>query len=316
MKRRKFITYSALFVVYGCTTLTTNSTAKSNTAKSNTAKLNNDTGDKREIAAINKPEKLRFAVSDVKGIEDLRKDYEALRVVLEQTLGVKIEFFPVEDYIAAASALQLDRVDLVFTGPSEYVVMRARTNAVPIAAIKREKYYPVIAVLAQSGIKSIKDLKGKRIAMWEIGSTSGYLGPTKLLIDAGLDPKTDVKIELIGKKGLASLKDGKVDAWAGSVRRYDKFLESENLTEKDLPILVKGVDFPADPFVVNSKLDSEFVTEMQQQLLQNRDKILEAIAPADGNKFTGAKMVEVQDADYDTIRDVYRAIGQGSFLQN
>ena len=51
---------------------------------------------------------------------------------------------------------------------------------------------------------------------------------------------------------------------------------------------------------------------MQQRLLQNQDRILQAIAPADGNKFEGAKMVQVNDADYTMIREVYKAIGQGN----
>lgn len=301
MKRRNFIAYSTLFVVSGCTAATTKSNHNAEiTSSSNPA---------------DKPAKLRFAVSDVKGMEDLKQDYDGLRGVLEETLGMKVEFFPVDSYIAAAAALQLDQVDLVFTGPSEYVVMRARTNSIPVAAIKRAKYFPVITVLAESGIKSVQELKGRTIAMWEVGSTSGYLGPTKMLIDAGLDPKTDVKIELIGKKGLPALKAGKVDAWAGSVRRYDNFLESEKLTEKEMPLLAEGADFPADPFVVSSKLDSQFVSEIREQLFQKQGEILAAIAHADGGKFTGASMVKVQDTDYDMIREVYRAIDQGSFLQ-
>lgn len=300
MKRRNFVLCSALFAVSGCSAAILNP---------------RDPGTQPSTPSLKQPDKLRFAVSDVKGMEDLKKEYEALRIVLEQSLGTRVEFFPVDSYIAAASALQDDQVDLVFTGPSEYVVMRARTNAVPVAAIKRAKYYPVIAVAANSGIRSVKDLKGKKIAMWEVGSTSGHLGPTKLLIDAGLDPKTDVTIKLMGKKGLASLQSGQVDAWAGSVSRYDKFLKTNNLSERDLPLLVKGADLPADPFLVSGKLDAGLVAEMQKQLFQNQDKILNAIAPADGAKFTGATMIEVQDANYDMIREVYRAIGQGSFLQ-
>lgn len=301
MQRRHFLLYSFLFIGAGCTTAITNVNDRAP-----------ETGSASPI--VQKPAKLRFAVSDVQGMEDLQKDYEALRVVLGEMLNIPVEFFPVDSYIAAAAALQQNQVDLVFTGPSEYVVMRARTNATPIAAIKRERYYPVIVVTAGSEIKAVNDLKGKAIAMWEVGSTSGYLGPTKLLIDAGLDPKTDVKIELLAKQGLPALKAGKVDAWAGSIRRYDKFLESEKLTEADLPILVKGPDLPPDPFVVSSGLDAGFVNEMRKQFFQNQDRILKAIAPADGAKFTGATMVEVQDADYDMIREAYRAVGQGSFL--
>jgi len=301
MKRRNFLWYSTFFVISGCTAATTN-------------RNHRELGTGTPSAAVAKPEKLRFAVSDVQGTEDLQKDYEALRLVLVDMFGIPVEFFPVDSYIAAASALQQNQVDLVFTGPSEYVVMRARTNATPIAAIKRERYYPVIVVTAESGIKSVDALRGKTIAMWEVGSTSGYLGPTKLLIDAGFDPKTDVKIELLGREGLPALQAGKVDAWGGSIRRYDTFLESQKLTEADLPIIQKGPDLPADPFVVSSGIAPGFVAEMRQRFFQNQDQILKAIEPADGGKFTGATMIEAQDSDYDIIREAYRAVGQGSFL--
>lgn len=144
MKRRNFCLYSALFIVSGCTTATTQS---SNLFQS--------------PSPFSKLEKLRFAVSDVKGLEDLKKDYEPLRLLLTKILETKVEFVPVDSYIAVVSALQQDQVDLVFTGPSEYVVMRARTNAVPIAAIERQNYYSILATTSNSGIKSVQDLKGK-----------------------------------------------------------------------------------------------------------------------------------------------------------
>ena len=300
MKRRKLFFYSLLLFGFGCANIPQpNQTISQDTTSS----------------SIKKPQKLRFAVSDVKGIEDLKKDYEALRSLLEKTLELPVEFFPVDSYIAAAAALQQDQVDLVFTGPSEYVVMRARTNALLVGGIQRDRYYPVFVTRDNSELKTIKDLKGKKIAMWEVGSTSGYLGPIKLLIDAGIDPKTDVKIELLGKKGLPALKDSEVDVWAGSIRRYDTFLEKEKAVESKFPILAQGSAFPPDPFVVNSKLDAGWVKEMQQKLFQNQEQILKAIIAADGDKFTKAKLVEVKDSDYEVIRDAYRAIGQGSFIQ-
>ncbi|HEY9906604.1 MAG TPA: phosphate/phosphite/phosphonate ABC transporter substrate-binding protein [Thermosynechococcaceae cyanobacterium] len=294
MKRRNFL-WASLSLVTGCTTVTNTATKQSSTLK-----------------PTNQPEKLRFAVSDVKGLEDLKKDYEALRTLLEEILEKKIEFFPVESYVAAAAALQLNQVDFVFTGPSEYVVMRARTNAVPIVAIERQKYYSVIATRAGTNVRSVADLKGKTIAMWEIGSTSGHLGPTKLLIDAGLDPKADLKIQMLGKQGLPALQEGTVAAWGGSVSRYEKFLESEGLSEKDFPIFAKSSTLPSDPFVASSQLDPAFVNYIQQRLLQNQIRVLKAIALADGSKFDGSKMVQVNDTNYNMIRDVYKAIGQGN----
>lgn len=298
MKRRNFCLYLALFIVSGCTTATTQS---SNPFQS--------------PSPFSKLEKLRFAVSDVKGLEDLKKDYEPLRLLLTKILETKVEFVPVDSYIAVVSALQQDQVDLVFTGPSEYVVMRARTNAVPIAAIERQNYYSILATRSNSGIKSVQDLKGKTIALWELGSTSGYLGPIKLLIDAGLDPKVDVTIKLLGKKGLPALKNGDVDAWGGGFVRHEKFLKDEKMTATDLPILAKGVSLPSDPFVLNSKLEAGLVANIQQRIFQNQAEILAVIASVDGAKFTGGKMIEIQDTDFDVIRQVYKVMGQGAFLQ-
>ncbi|MDX2229187.1 MAG: phosphate/phosphite/phosphonate ABC transporter substrate-binding protein [Leptolyngbyaceae cyanobacterium bins.349] len=302
MKRRDLFSYFLVSEIAGCATVSTQSGVGSSSGSG--------------PSSDRKPAKLRFAVSDVKGLEDLKKDYEPLRGLLAHILNVPVEFFPVESYIAAASALQLDQVDLVFTGPSEYVVMSARTGIVPMIAVQRERYYAVVVVNAGSGIKSLKDLQGKTIAMWEVGSTSGYLGPIKLLTDAGLDPKSDVQIELLGKRGLTALRDRKVDAWAGSIRRYDKFLESEELPQQRFPLIATGPTLPADPFVASSKLDRAFVAKMQQQLFQHGDKILAAIATADGAKFTGAKIIEAADTDFNPIRDAYKAVGQGAFFQS
>ncbi|WP_293139214.1 PhnD/SsuA/transferrin family substrate-binding protein [Okeania sp. SIO3I5] len=191
MKRRNFIGYTLLFIT-SCSATTNNNTTSSQ--------------------ITNKPEILRFAVTDVVGEEKL-SDYEQFRALLEEVLATKIEFFPVESYVAATAALQLNQVDLVLAGPSEYVVINARTNAIPLIAVTRPNYHSVIVVSADSPIKSVAELKGKTIAMSYTGSTGGHLGVTKLLMEAGLDPKSDLEILMLGDDAsLESFKQGKVDA--------------------------------------------------------------------------------------------------------
>ena len=74
MKRRNFITYSLLLFA----SLTTVTFGSSFTSAQN-------------------PEKLRFAVTDVQGLEELQRDYEPFRDALAESLGTEIEFFPVAD---------------------------------------------------------------------------------------------------------------------------------------------------------------------------------------------------------------------------
>lgn len=291
MKRRDFLGFSLLFLA-SCAEATTNR---------NNTKITS--------------EKLRFTVTETQSLEELQRDYGALKTVLEEILEKKIEFIPVGSYTAAAAALQLDQVDLVLTGPSEYVVMRARTNAVPVIALTRPNYHTVISVAANSSIKSVAQLKGKKVAMWEVGSTSGHLGPTKMLMDAGLNPQSDVKIFMLKNDGLPALRKGKVDAWAGSAVKYEKFLQDEALSEENLPLIAKGPLLPDDLFVANSKFDANFTKDISSKMLANKDKVLSSLLSVEEGKYKGSHLISTSDANYDIIRQVYEAIGQGSFVK-
>lgn len=294
MKRRNFIWYSLLFTG-GCT-VASNSNSISHKSVNNL------------------PKQLRFAVTDTRGIEELQRDYGAFRTALEDVLEIKIDFFPVENSVAAAPALQLGQVDLVLGGPSEYVILNARAKAIPIVAITRPKQYSVIAVRADSGIKSLSQLKGKKIAMRTSGSTTGHLYSTKLLIDAGLDPKSDFKILFLRDKGLEALAKGDVDAWAGAGLRYEITLREAALSETAFPVIATGPLLPSDVFVASSHL-APAVKQMQELMLKEQEKLIQGILASPANeKFKGCKMVVAVDADYNMIREVYKAIGQGNFI--
>lgn len=299
MRRRNFLGYSFLFLA-GCAATTTQSQDGAQT-----------TGE-----ASNEVETLRLAVTDVQGLEELQRDYGAFRDQLGETLGREIEFFPVADRAAAAVALQSDQVDVVFTGPAEYVVINAKTEAVPFLAITRPNYYSVIAVRADSGITSAEQLKGQQLAMSDIGSTSGHLGPSKILVDQGLDPQNDLEVLMLGDAELQALKNGDVKAWGGSYIDYERFLEAEGAQPSDYPILIEGEMLPSDVLVASKNLDPAFVNEITEKMLADQDALIAAITSVDANeKFVGSELVAVDDSDYDSIRESYKAIGVTEFTE-
>lgn len=290
IQRRSFLWYSLLFLA-GC---------NSATGTHNT-KL---------------PERLRFAVTDVKGLEELRRNYEPFRLALEEVIETEVQFYPVENYLAAASALQLNQVDLVLAGPSEYVVIHSRSNAVPIVALTRPNLRTVIAVRQDSGIKSVSDLQGKTIEIGKLSSTTAHIGPVKILLDAGLDPKSDVELIRSKDYGIQRLKTGEVDAWTRASHRYIKALQAEGLSEYDYPLIATSPPLPNDIFVASSHLDSQIVEKISDRILTNQSKLLAALLSVEAfaTKFKGATLVEARDSDYNMIREVYRAIGQDDFI--
>ncbi|MBP0005032.1 MAG: PhnD/SsuA/transferrin family substrate-binding protein [Cyanobacteria bacterium SBC] len=295
MKRRNFLWYSLLLIT-GCTTAT--------------SKFN----DNNPTSA--RPEKLRFAVTDAKGLKDLERDYEPFRAVLEEILDIEVEFFPVENYFAATPAMLSGQLDLVWSGASEYLVLSARAKAVPIVGITRPEYYTVIAVRADSGIESVADLKGKTIDVRKEGSTASHLGAIELLMNAGLDPKVDIKTIASKDYSLNPLKTGEADAWSRTSYRYEQALEQEGASEREYPLIARGKPLPSDVLVVSDRLDSKFVEELRSRLLENQDKLTQAILSVAtlAFRFQGTQLVPASDTDYDTIREVYRAIGQDDYL--
>lgn len=296
MKRRNLLWYSLLFTA-GCTTGV------------------NSSNNSSQQMAMTAPKNLKFAVTDVVGMKDLQRDYGLFRTTLEEILEVKIEFFPVENPTAAAPALLSREVDIVFAGPSEYLILNSRAKAIPIIAIERSDYHSIMVVRSDSKIKLLAQLKGKTIAMRKIGSTSGHLAPTKLLMDAGLDPKTDFKTVMLNDQGIQALKKGEVDAWATASDRYKNILESEGLLEKDFSIIFTGTLLPSDVFVASNQLPSSFIADMRSRMIKHQDKLIQSLLTAKTlQRYKGSKLIPANDSDYNMIREVYQKIGQGNFL--
>ncbi|MGK7901920.1 MAG: PhnD/SsuA/transferrin family substrate-binding protein [Hormoscilla sp.] len=298
MLRRNFLWYFLLFVA-GCTAATPNLHSSS------------------DNSPLKQKEKLRFAVSDVQGMADLQRYYGAFRTALEEVLETKIEFVPVDNFVAATASLHLNLVDIVLAGPAEYIILKARTSAETIVALTRPHYRSVIVVRADSNIKSLADLKGKRIELGKLGTGGSYVGQIKMLMDAGLNPQSDVNIVNSKEYHLKALKNGEVDAWGRTLHRYEKALQQEGASERDYPILVKSPPLPSDVFVASSQLEPLLVAEIRDRMLENQDRLLQAIlsVPWHRSKFKGATLAAANDRDYDMIRDVYKAMGEDNFIK-
>lgn len=297
MKRRNLLFYSFMFTA-GCVI---NKQADRKSRLSSTSAL---------------PNPLNFAVTDAVGIGELQEYYNPFRLALSEVLGTKIEFFPVDNYFTAAVGLRSHQVDLALAGPSEYVVIKARTNATPIIGIKRVDYYTIMVVYRDSGIKSLTDLKGKTIDFLNNGSTSTHLGGIELLMDAGLNPRSDFKSIMSNNNSLTPLITNRADACSRSPHRYQDALQQDGLSPENYPIIAKGKPLPNDVFMVGSHIASNVADKIRNLMLENQTKLLQALGSVEylATKYKGATLATANDQDYDMIRAVYKAMGQGEFL--
>ena len=173
----------------------------------------------------------KLAITDVEGLERLQTEWGAFKTALETASGHTFEFFPVSNRTAAAESLSAKRVDFVITGPAEYVVINKMTEAQSLVGLSRPDYFCAIVVKADSAFVKPEDLKGEKLALDDIGSTSGHLCPSQLLADYGVDPRNGIDITHTTRAiAHEALKRGDVAAigvnytsWTRGVRDKDEF---------------------------------------------------------------------------------------------
>lgn len=257
---------------------------------------------------------IRFAVTEIAGLESLQTEFGAFKEELEKATGEPVKFFPVNGRNAAVEALANNRVDYVLVGPAEYVVFRERAGAKPVVAWQRLEYYTEIVVPAQSKVRSYKDLKGKKIAFGDIGSTSTHLAPIKLLFDQGLKQNKDYKAVNIHRNvSVEAMRRGDIDAVAVSSAHLAKIRK----TFKDMSfrVIIRGPDLPNDVLVASKKVSDEQIEKMRNVFLEKQDVLLAAAMKGQENvKYGGGAFIaDISDADYDYIRGMYAAIGMKAF---
>lgn len=166
--------------------------------------------------------------------EQVRKFGPIVRY-LERTLGMKVEFMPVNDYPAAVEALVNKQVDLVWFGGFTHVQAQIRSGGKIIPIAQREEdaqFRSVFIAQTNSGIKSLADLKGKQVSFGSQSSTSGHLMPRSFLLQAGIEPERDFKrVAFSGAHDatIASVVSGRVDAAALDITVWRRFVDDKKV---------------------------------------------------------------------------------------
>lgn len=273
------------------------------------------------LAAPALADDFKLAVTDVEGLERLQTEWGPFKETLEAATGHTFEFFPVNNRTAAAEALRAERVDFVVTGPAEYVVINKLTNAATVIGLSRPDYFCAIVVMADSPAVRPADLKGQKIAMDDIGSTSGHLCPSQLLADYGVDPLKDLDTITHTTRPIAheALKRGDVAAigvnytsWTDRVRDTD-----ESVPPGSFRVIARSGDLPNDLLVAGSHVDKATVDAIRTAMVEGKGDIVEAILSVGGDneKYGGMDIVAVEDQAYEPVRAMYATIGHPEYSE-
>ena len=207
---------------------------------------------------------LKLGVVPSSNSEKLVDDLTPFAKALGDKLGMKVEVFTASSYIGVIEGIGSGSVDFGLVPPFSAVLSNKQSNTknllVGRSTSGKPGYFAEVFVRKDSDIKSIADLKGKKIAFVDPSSASGYIYAGAMLKDAGIDLEKDIKYQFSGghDKSLQLLLNKDVDAVASYenvIRKYTKeFAKSE---------LIPGVTV-----VASNNLDEETQKKVKQALLE------------------------------------------------
>lgn len=260
-------------------------------------------------------DKVRFAVTDIEGMEKLQQEFGPFRDALQEVTGLEIELFPVNSRTAAVEAITAEQVDFVLTGPAEYVVMKELTDAAVVVAWQRPDYFSQVVVLADGPYQGVEALKGQKVAFGAVGSTSQHLGPAQALADLGLRQGTDYTAEIISRNVAAeAMINGDIAAIGMNRTHLDGIRDA--YPEIAFAVIARGRDLPNDVLVARPGVAEEVVSKIRDAFTEEGRTLMAAVIDDtdDNRKYEGGFFIStVKDEDYDYVRSMYRTIGIDSF---
>jgi phosphate/phosphite/phosphonate ABC transporter binding protein len=236
--------------------------------------------------------------------------WQPLGSFVGEAVDANVEVTTEASYESFESALKAGKYDLANAGP--YLCHAVRDTYEPIAKLERQgspTYFGIIFTLRRSAIRSLADLKGKTIGLVSEKSTSGGLYPQLALIEAGLKPGVDVKIEWLGghAKVAEAVKAGRVDAGGCFEDCRDAAWKSPRAKHAGTRVLTYTADIPAEMIVVKKSLDPATKKRLKIAVLglNSAEGILQQISQGET---TVTAVVEATDADVETVEETIEKV--------
>lgn len=258
------------------------------------------------------PAPLRMADTGIEGMGDLTEAFGPFAKTFEQLTGVELQLYSLSNRTAAGTALQFDEVEFVFAGPSEFVLFQQLAEMDILFSVVRPNYGSSFVVKDDSDIKTLADLAGRRVALKDVGSTSGHIFPMMLIAEAGLDPNSDVDIIMAGDARIQVLINDDVEAMGGGNKDWDAIRKQDPDTKYRL--LAQTKTLPGDPVVMRATLPKDCRDALRTTLAEHTDVLWESLTSTERNadKFierNAYMSFETDPAIYDVVRMAYEAAG-------
>jgi phosphonate transport system substrate-binding protein len=225
----------------------------------------------RDPARLASPDPLVFAYAPVEDPAVYENAWTDFLRHLEKVTGKKAKYFWVQNYAAQIEAMRSGRlhVSAFSTGSLVYAVNLA--GAVPFAIMGDPRgpvgYHLVLITQARNDrIKSVADLRGKRVAHVSQTSSSGHQAPVFFFSRLGVVPGKDYQIAFSGKHDASALGvvNGDYDAAAVADTVLERMVARGVIKASDYKVVYTSPVFPTAGFAHAHHLEPKLVDRIRE----------------------------------------------------
>lgn len=226
--------------------------------------------------------------------------------VIEQVcnkIGYRARTIIVKDYDALSETVGKGIIDIGWFSPFAYVNAHRKHNirAIVSPSVKGKiSYNGYIITRKDSGINSLRDLKGKHFGYVDVNSASGYLYARDLMESEGINPDEDFSnISFLGnhQNVINAVLNGYIDGGATYNEAFEDAREM-GLPMDRINIIARTTHIPKDALAARPDMEEELLEQLKQAFISLEEKdIADRDISIDG-------FIEVQDSSYDVIRKI------------
>ena len=228
--------------------------------------------------------------------------------------GIDFELRSLSHREAGLAAFRSGQVDLLLTGPREYLAVKARIGARPLVAFSDTDHYAVVAVRGDLGITRASHLKKQAVIMTPGHLIAEDLAPLHLILQMGLNPFEDVStVRLDPESGWRSFRSGTMTVMATSFGNLARLMDRDrDFSRRAVRILGRGPDLPGDILLIRPHWKPAVASRIRDAF-RSHAAVLDALLRAGmgGPHYRNtAFTTNVTDQDYQGLLAMMAEVGQ------
>ncbi len=242
------------------------------------------------------------------------KRYQPLAAYIEKKIGAPVRLQMVSRYGNITENIRRKQVDAIFIGSFTGALCITQLNLQPIARPLwldgTSTYHGKIFTRKDTGITTVADMRGKRLALVERATTAGYVFPLAYFRSHGVKSLDDYFSAYFftgsHDAAITAVIEGDAEVGAAKNTIFDKVLAENPRARQQLVVLANSPMVPSNGLCLRPELVPRYADKLRHILLTMHQNT-EGAAVLD--RFGALRFIPTSKADYRVVMDIARQAG-------